>query len=226
MPIAGGIVNKRKPLRQEVLESVQDAIISGRYQPGDLIREIPLAQELGVSQNTIREALLQCERLGLVVRTPNRHTAVTRLSDADVAERVALRYVLEPQVAVAAAARMTEADFQELENRLRAMNDAVARNAPIEAGRADYEFHRWIWQRSGLPWVCQVLEQTSLPLFAFVSIVRNRRADTLRAVVNPHEGMVRAMRTGDAEEIVRVFREHFRNSYREFQSPGTPQFWV
>ena len=86
---------KTKPLRTSVFEALRGAIIAGRLRPGDPIREVPLGRELGVSQNTVREALLQLEARGLVVRTPNKQTTVTNLSRADIWERVCLRIILE-----------------------------------------------------------------------------------------------------------------------------------
>ena len=62
--------------------------------PGDPLRELHLARELGVSQATVREGLVQLERLGLVVRTPNIGTHVTKLSRQEIEERVELRKLL------------------------------------------------------------------------------------------------------------------------------------
>jgi DNA-binding GntR family transcriptional regulator len=211
---------KRKPLRSEITDSLRHAILSGRFQTGELLRELALAQELGVSQNTVREALLQLERVGLVVRTPNKHTMVTRLSDADVVERVNLRILVEPVVCAQAARRMTEADFAKLEECLRRITGAVERNSAIDAAEADYAFHRTIWEMSGERWLAQVLEQNSLPLFAFVSMVRNRRADNLRGVVNPHDRILQALRSRDPRTVAAAIRDHFVDSYREFLPPG------
>jgi DNA-binding GntR family transcriptional regulator len=211
---------KRKPIRSEVLDSIRDDIMSGRFQPGDLLREMTLAQDLGVSQNTIREALLQLERVGLVVRTPNKHTMVTRLTDAELIERVDLRILLEPVLCAEASQRMTGEDFAEIEDRLRDLTAAIARNAAIECAQADFDFHKTIWQKSGNPWLCRLLEVTTLPLFAFVSIVRYRRVDDLLHVVNPHEAIVQALRSRDPQRVADTVRKHYENSYGEFLPPG------
>lgn len=211
---------KTGPLREQVFRRLKDVILEGRYQPGDALREVPLADELGVSQNTVREALLQLEQLGLVVRSPNRNTTVTKLTQSDIRERVSLRMLLEPVVLVAAAERMTEQDYNQLEAKLAAIAAGVDANSPLDTAQADIDFHRFLWDRSGLPFLYQVLDQATLPLFAFVSLLRLRAAENLREVVYPHEEIRDALRSQDHERITHVIRTHLRRSYEEFLGKG------
>lgn len=207
-------------LRDKALNSIRDAILNGTFAPGDHLREVHLARELGVSQNTIREALLMLERIGLVVRTPNKHTAVTRLSDAEIIDRVNVRILLEPVVCAAATHRLTDKHLEELEACVALIDQAIKDNSPVEAALADYRFHHAIWLRSGHAWMCEVLEKTTLPLLSFVSVIRYRRAvqDSVR---NPHDSILEALKVRDPDLVARRAREHFVDSYREFLPPGT-----
>jgi DNA-binding GntR family transcriptional regulator len=72
-----------------------------------------------------------------------------RLSLKDVRERVRLRALLETKAAEAAASRVTDSDFAELEKRLRVLGEAVASNRYYEAAQADPDFHPRVWQCSG-----------------------------------------------------------------------------
>ncbi len=47
------------PLRDEVLATLRQALISGGFEAGERIREVELAAKLGVSRGTLREALRQ-----------------------------------------------------------------------------------------------------------------------------------------------------------------------
>ena len=62
---------------QSVFEQLRQAIWNGDLQPGVALREAHIAKQLNVSQVPVREALLQLESLGLVVRVPDRGTTVT-----------------------------------------------------------------------------------------------------------------------------------------------------
>jgi len=105
-------------LRDQVKDAVRDAIFQGRFQPGDPLRELGLARDLRVSQATVREALLQLEQTGLVVRVPNKQTIVTQLSQQDLKERIIIRILLEEAAAVEAARRIGPKELEELERRL------------------------------------------------------------------------------------------------------------
>ena len=209
-------------LKANAVTAIRDAIFAGRYRPGDALRELHLAAELQVSQPTVREALLEIEKLGLVVRTPNVGTVVTNLSSEEIREQIELRLLLEKVAAVKAAARMTEADFRELERRLAALTTAVAANAYYEAAQADLEFHRQIWVCAGNRALARALDQVAVPLFAFVSLLRSAGSQDLVRVMGSHAGIVEALRKKNAARIERVIGSHGRDGYRGFLKSGSP----
>jgi len=80
---------------REVFEQLCQAIWSGDLPPGTPLREAHIAKQLNVSQVPVREALLQLEHLGLVVRVPDRGTTVTKLTRAEIIQRMEVRRHLE-----------------------------------------------------------------------------------------------------------------------------------
>src|SRR3954447_15545550 len=73
------------------LEAIRAAIVAGRPRPGERIKEIPLAQELGFSRAPVRDALKLLERDGLVELLPHRGATAPELRAVDVLEVYALR---------------------------------------------------------------------------------------------------------------------------------------
>ncbi len=201
-------------------EKLRAAIFEGRYPPGSPLREIRIAKELGVSQATVREGLQKLERAGLVARTPNIGTSVVRLSPNDVRERVELRAELEVKAAKLASARMGKVEYRELARRLAVLTQAVRSDSHYEAAQADYEFHRYIWQCSGNATLTQLLEQLTLPLFAFVSLLRHSGFEHLPDVVAAHEPLVESLRSGNAARIEKAFRTGATESYEPFTDTG------
>jgi DNA-binding GntR family transcriptional regulator len=208
---------KNGSLSLQVYESLRSAIFAGELRPGDPLREMHLARDLQVSQTTVREALVQLEQVGLVVRTPNIGTHVTKLSPQELTERLELRMLLEEVAANQAAPTMTEEQFTELDRRLDVLGDAIARNAYFEEAQADLNFHRYIWERSGNRTLYRTLDQLAIPLFAFVSILRGASRQSLKDVVASHEGIATALRGRDPETIREALRQHFRSG---FSVPG------
>ena len=78
-------------LKSRVVSAIRGAIFAGQFAPGDPLRELHLARDLNVSQPTVREALFELEKYGLVVRTPNIGTVVTNLSSDEIREQLELR---------------------------------------------------------------------------------------------------------------------------------------
>ena len=71
-------------------DAVRDAIVRGRFKPGERIKEIPLAAEVGTPRGPIRDALRRVERDGIVEVIPNRGAVVPEIRAVDVLEIYAL----------------------------------------------------------------------------------------------------------------------------------------
>jgi DNA-binding GntR family transcriptional regulator len=216
--MAAAAVSRLEPLKSgalstQVFERLRTAIFNGDLRPGDALRELHVARDLKVSQATVREALVQLEQFGLVVRTPNIGTHVTRLTPQDIRERVALRTLLEEQALIEAAPRMTSADFAALDERLAVLSDAITRNAYFEQAQADLAFHRFIWLRTGNRTLYRTLDQLAVPLFAFVSMLRGANRQTLKDVVHSHEGIVDALRHGNRRLMRQAIHQHFESGF-------------
>lgn len=209
--------NQKKASRQtHVAEALREAILSGKMRPGDPIAEVHLAREHDVSQTTVREALVKLEHAGLVRRVPNVGTFVTQLSAREIREHLRLRVMLEGLAGLEAARLMTAADFEEMAARLEAVAGAVARNEYYEAAQADLQFHRYFWMQSGDQTLYRVLEQLTVPLFAFAAMERRRIRENLADVVQAHEPILQAMKAGDPAAIQQSIRSHIETSYAEF----------
>jgi DNA-binding GntR family transcriptional regulator len=203
-----------------VVTQLRQDIFEGRYPPGLPLRELTLARELSVSQATIREALQRLEHAGLVTRKPNIGSTVTRLSPKDIREHVELRTMLEVKAAQDASTRMGAAEFEELERRLADLEAAVKSDRYYEASQADLQFHRYIWQCSGNETLCKHLDLVTIPLFAFVSILRSQGLERLVAVVEAHTPLVSALRGGDPDRIRAEFEKGATSAYGAFLTGG------
>lgn len=76
-------------LGDQVFTSIGSAIVDGRLVPGQRLRDVELATQLGISRTPVREALQRLERIGLVEVAVGRYTRVTTPDDrlrADTAD--------------------------------------------------------------------------------------------------------------------------------------------
>lgn len=201
---------------EELARALRRAIFQGEFHPGDPLPELHLAKRFGVSQAVVRESLSALAHAGLVRRFPNKGTFVTSLTPAEIGEHIRLRLVLETIAWIDAAARCQPADFEGLRRQVAAMGAATANADYDAAAQADLDFHRQIWRLSGDATLARMLDQITLPLFAFVSVYRSQRHDDLSRLAPEHEAIIQALLRRDAREIQELVRCQAAHSYGSF----------
>ena len=169
MPLA---LQKIEPISKKtrIVASLQDAIISGAIRSGEQIVEAKLAQQLGVGQGVIREALIELEHNGFVQRMPFAGTQVTELTIQDSQQIYDIRIELEPLAFFLAG---FNADAQHI-SELREMAEKAATASKAGALCTFFEnhlaFRRKVWKLSGNRYLQQTLERIVIPLYALYMI--------------------------------------------------------
>ena len=100
---ADGDQSASLPRSERAYQQLRGAIQAGQLLPGTRLREVELAESLGLSRTPVREALSRLESEGMVVNEPNRGMMVTRLDASMVSELYVMREVLEATAAALAA---------------------------------------------------------------------------------------------------------------------------
>lgn len=172
------------------------------------LREAHLATQLNVSQVPVREALLQLEHLGLVVRVPDRGTTVTTLTRQEIDDMLEVRRHLEALAFSRAAKRLKPTDVTELKTHLQRMEEAVAKNDHFGVAEQDFAFHRVVWRVGGNVALTATLERLCTALYAFVSLKRHAAGESMKSAVAAHTRLLRALRTSDAQRAAEAVQEH------------------
>jgi len=102
------------PLRRRVADNLRNAIIEGRFKPGERLKEGELCAWTGVSRTAVREALRQLEAEGVVDNIPNRGPVVATVTPEEALQHYEVRGLLEGLVARSLASRITDADAKAL----------------------------------------------------------------------------------------------------------------
>ena len=195
-------------LADQVYRSLRADIILGRYHAGDKLVELDLAQQLGTSQGTIREALQRLEREGLVERHMHRATYVTPLDSEAIHELFIIRSTIEGIAMRRAMQYLTLEDLTRLEQLWHSMQETADRQNIANLVEYDLEFHRSICRisRSG------VLLNTWQPLYSqiqrFIVQTHPHYFRDLHSLADTHIPVLNAMRSGNVDEAVRVLQEH------------------
>lgn len=197
---------ERRVLREDIKEYLIDAILSGKIRAGENIVETRLAQQLGVSQGPVREALRDLELFGFVVRSPFRGTQVRQISTEEIAQIYPLRAAIEGVAARATAARITEATLTELERLMKRMYEAARQGDNHTHAEADVAFHRTIVEASGNGLLSQFWQSMRLATTTFITAILAHRS--LEELTDRHRPVLDALRAGDPHAAEAAMRWH------------------
>jgi DNA-binding FadR family transcriptional regulator len=204
-----------------LLVSLQEAIETGRWKPGDRIpTERALSVHYGVARNTIRRALQQLEDAGHIVRHVGRGTFVEqarrmpakdlafRIENASPTEIMEVRLIIEPQAAECAAARANGAEID-------AMAECLTQGEKAPSV-ADFEMWDGLFHQALIA-ACR--NQLLIDIYDAINAVR-RKADWAalkERVVTParrvvtqkqHRGILAALKARDAQRAGLEMKNH------------------
>lgn len=192
----------RRLLREEVFGQLRDAIVDGTLAPGEQLKDLELADWLGVSRTPVREALLRLAEAGLVVATPGRSTVVSSVDLRAVREARDVVAALHSLALREAIDRLTRADLQRMREANRRFKQAL-RDGDVESAlRADDDLHGVPVVVAGNTALTSVLEQFT-PVLHRAERLRFSTLDG-RASVRRHDDLIRLCEAGDVDEAAAV----------------------
>ncbi|MGW3506761.1 FadR/GntR family transcriptional regulator [Streptomyces sp. NPDC000994] len=197
----------------EAIEKIKGMIVSGALRPGDrLPKESELAAELGLSRNSLREAVRALSLIRILDVRQGDGTYVTSLDpqlllealgfvvdfhrDDTVLEFLAVRRILEPAATAMAASRIGEEQLDALDARLDALDDDPSVE---ELVACDLEFHRGIARGCGNSVLCSLLDGLSGPTTRARVWRGLARRDAVGRTLREHRAILGALRDRDAE---------------------------
>jgi DNA-binding GntR family transcriptional regulator len=202
---------RRSSTSDEIVAILRESIVSGQLAPGTQLREVALADELGVSRPTLREALrsLQLQGDGLVRHRTNRGVFVSDVSAADVDDIYRVRAVLESNGA-RACAKATPAQRHALEISFAALRASWDGDKLGELIDADMGFHRAIVALLGSPRLDTVFAGTCDGLKFCLSVLSTVAPEGARGpdAREQHQAIFAALQAGDARSAERLVTAH------------------
>jgi DNA-binding GntR family transcriptional regulator len=206
---------------QAVFEALRRAVLDGRLAAGERLRQETLAQEFGVSQITIREALNLLVSEKLAVREPYKGVSVAELSAEELEEAYSVRALLEGWAAELAAARITPDELDQLK-RLLPDSYVTADPASIDrARRANREFHAVIIRASRHKLLTHLLQEVWNrldPMMFYGRTLPTEEGEALRRQSGEgdrqnHVALIAALEARDGALACRVVTDYVHESW-------------
>jgi DNA-binding GntR family transcriptional regulator len=206
-----------RQLRNLVADKLRSAILNNEIKPGAWLRQERLAQEYGVSQMPVREALKELTAEGLVEHVPYRGVRVIEFSSDDIADLYACRSFMEGMAARLAAANITSDELVELKALQVQMKVLLEAKVLSEYGELNRRFHRLIFSASRRAYLTRTLNQMwdTFPSMLWGNFARTAGKPLPQrdlADIDEHEALIAALEKRDGEAAERIARRHIEES--------------
>ena len=211
--------------KTQIVTSLREAIVSGAIKSGEPIVEGKVAQQLGVGQGLIREALIELEHQGFVQRRPFAGTQVTELTLQDAQQIYDLRIELEPLAFFLAGPNVHGQHLSELKE--------MAERASIASRAGDLDaffenhlaFRRKVWALSGNRFLQQALERVVIPLYVVYVIRQSYNLEGIRQTTidcTEHQDRIVSAYAQNSFEEARETARHFLKKMKEYLGTRLP----
>lgn len=202
--------HKTISLAEQVFERLESEILTGKYQRGEILTELRLVSDLGVSRTPVREALRRLEQEHIIEIT-TRGILVLGVTEQDLTDIFAIRMKIEGLASYNAAIRITEEELAELRETLELQEFYVSKRDPERIKVMDSKFHQLIYRFCG----STVLYDTLMPLHKKVQKYRRASVenhDRALQSAREHRAIFEAIEKRDADLAAQYTTEHIVNA--------------
>lgn len=225
-------------LAEQAAGRIMDMIfVEQRFQAGDkLPNELQLAQELGISRVTLREAIRMLYARSVVEIQRGRGTYVTTTSGEFISSRadfsmvvnvhasnqdmLDIRMMIEPSAAYYAAKRATEEEIQRIKELSLEIEKTISEGK--NRIKVEQDFHNAIAQASHNPFVKELMPIINRAIYSAVSNF-DKNTDLITLSINDHRELVRFFEARNADGAYAAMRLHivhaFEISHIELNAP-------
>lgn len=201
---------KSTSLADQVFDKLEDDIITGVYARGEILTELKLVDQLGVSRTPIREALRRLEMERLIEDT-GKGSVVLGITEDDLLDIMNIRQNVESLAAYYAAKNINEEAKQRLKHIVELQDFYFSRGDSQLMQQADDAFHDEIYMLSKR----SVIMDTLIPLHRKTRRYRRiAMEDKARTPITrkEHQAIYEAIVSGNAELAAKLTAEHIKNA--------------
>lgn len=207
------VLERPETLTNAVVRYISDAILRGDFAPGQPLPEVQLADRMGTSRSTVREASRTLAEQGLVEVFPHRGVIVARLTARKAREIFTLRAELESyavRLAVEHAAYTPE-ERRAQDAALHELEAAVGDHNDFQLAEADMHFHEVLARASHHSLLLETLAGLRLRMRQAIVFTKLMGSDVETEGVT-HRRILEAVRSGDPSVAAAAIHKHITQS--------------
>ncbi len=197
---------KSTSLADQVFDRLENDIIQGVYAKGEILTELKLVEQLGVSRTPIRDALRRLEQERLIADT-GKGSLVLGITDEDLIDIMNIRERIEGLVAYYAAKNITPEGIKELKHLTDLQDFYFSKQDTEHLRQVDDEFHDAICRLSGRTVISDTLTPLHRKTRRYRRIAMEDKARTTRST-QEHYAIYEAIAAGNAELAQELMTTH------------------
>lgn len=212
----------RETLQDQVYVQLRQALMAGRFRPGQPLTLRSVAEALGVSHMPVRGALQRLEAEGAIGSPANRRTlTIPEMRIGELEELRDIRVELEGLAAERAATRVTKAGLRSIEQQL-ALMQAAADAGDVEAYiRENWAFHTAVYKSSEMDRLLAMVETLWLRIGPYVRLMMPDQATMVESMPN-HHAIFKALRLHDGVAARRAIAADITDSAHHLRTVLRP----
>ena len=202
--------HKTFSLAQQVFDRLENEILCGTYQRGEILTENVLSENLGVSRTPIREALGRLEQEHLIEST-GKGIRILGVTTEDLEDIYEIRLQIEPLAAQRVAERITDEELEALRETLELQEFYLQKKDAERIKGMDSDFHEQLYRYCGSAVYYDVLMplHTKVQKFRKASLQRGSRAEQS---VKEHRMIFEAIAARNPALAAEAIRIHIQNA--------------
>jgi DNA-binding GntR family transcriptional regulator len=195
----------------------------GELAPGDQVKEVLLAERLGISRAPVREALHILIREGLIRSEPQRGKFIRELSPTEIRDSYFISGVLEWAAVAVSLERFTAEDHARLDTLLVRMHEtALTASSMLDFSELDNSFHSLLLSRAGNPQLVDLARRSCLNIAKFLFYNYWGTLFTSEEFCDRHEKIMAAVKEGNPAVVEQTIRAHYRETGERMARYGIP----
>lgn len=195
--------------RELAIGTLRDAIQTGRYTPGQSLRQSQLMADLGLGSTPVREAMLELLARGVLVQESHHSVRIAEFDLPRLRDIYRVRCLLETEAAQLGTAKLAGPGLADMRAQVRRMDAARRAGDHAEAARADIAFRRTLYEAADNAFLLDLIDQAWL---AFPAYILHGIPGRLAQSIKEHRQIVDAVARRDPAEAGARVRTHLLNA--------------
>ena len=198
------------PLRDVVFNTLRQEILTGKLKPGERLREIALADKMGVSRTPVREAIRMLELEGLVKMIPRKGAGGANRTEKDLKDVLEVRNALEKLAIELACDRITKDELDALDENVKEFEAAMEEDDAEKLAQIDEKFHYIIFNSTDNQRLIQLLNNLRQQMYRFrLEYLKDKNVH--KRLAREHHQIIENIKNHDVESATINITTHISN---------------